>query len=67
MPSERKATALPANLLALLEHEERQARWSSLREASCEQLLDELARLMLQPADAEAGDEGGEADQGTAP
>ena len=67
MASERKATDLQANLLALLEHEERQARWASLPEASREQLLDELARLMLQAADAEAGDERGEAHQGTAP
>ena len=67
MASERKATDLQPNLMALLEHEERQARWASLPEASREPLLEELARLMLQAADAEAGDEGREADQGTAP
>ena len=52
-----------ATLLALLQHEERMARWESLPTADRESLLDQLARLLLRAAEEEAvGDEPREAD-----
>ena len=58
--STRERDATP---LALLEHEERMARWESLPTADRESLLDQLARLLLRAAAKEAvGDEPREAD-----
>jgi hypothetical protein len=51
-----------ATLLALLEHEERMARWESVPTADREKLLDELARLLLRAAEEGGGDEQREAD-----
>ena len=50
--NEREAT-----LLALLEHEERMARWESVPAADRERLLDQLARLLLRAAEEGIGDE----------
>ena len=55
--NEREAT-----LLALLEHEERMARWESVPAADRERLLDQLARLLLRAAEEGIGDEPREAD-----
>ena len=49
-------------LLALLEHEERMARWESVPGADRENLLEQLARLMLRTLEAGAGDEKRDAD-----
>lgn len=51
-----------ATLLALLEHEERMARWESVPAADREKLLDELAGLLLRAAEEGGGDEPREAD-----
>ena len=51
-----------ATLLALLEHEERMARWESLPTADRERLLQQLARLLLRAAEEGVGDEPREAD-----
>ena len=51
-----------ATLLALLEEQERMARWESLPAADRESLLDQLARLLLRAAEEEVGDEPREAD-----
>lgn len=49
-------------LLALLEHEQRMARWESLPTADRESLLDQLASLLLRAAEQECGDEPRETD-----
>ena len=55
------------NLLAWLEQEERLARWESVPAEAREELLEQLARLMLKAVRGEAGDEAGNAGPGTAP
>ena len=46
-----------ATLLALLEHEQRMARWESVPAADRESLLEEWARLLLRAAGKGIGDE----------
>jgi len=67
MGAEAKTDRLEGALLALLEHEERLARWESLPAAAREEAVEQLARMMLQVVERESGDETGNAGPGAAP
>ena len=67
MGAEAKTDWLEGALLALLEYEERLARWESLPAAAREGAVEQLARMMLQVAERESGDETGDAGPGAAP
>lgn len=66
MAEKEGAANWQASLLGLLEHEERLALWNSFPEAAREELLEELARLMLRIAEKEARNEAGDDDPRTA-
>ena len=61
MRAETKADRLEGTLLALLEHEQRLARWESLPPATRQEAVDQLARMMLRLVAREGGDEAGDA------
>ena len=67
MGAEAKADRLEGTLLALLEYEERLARWESLSAVVREEAVEQLARMMLQAVEGEGGDETGDAGRGAAP
>ncbi|MDE0625927.1 MAG: hypothetical protein OXH99_05990 [Bryobacterales bacterium] len=67
MGAEAKTDRLEGALLALLEYEERLARWESLSAAAREEAVEQLARMMRQVAERESGDETRNAGQGAAP
>ncbi len=66
MANEDQANRLEGALLALLEHEERLARWQSLP-ATRQEAVEQLARMMLRRRAEEGGDEAGNADPAAAP
>ena len=59
MGAEAKTDRLEGTLLALLEYEERLAHWESLPATAREEAVEQLARMMLQVAEGESGDETG--------
>lgn len=61
-----KTDRLQGALLALLEYEERLARWESLPAAAREEAVEQLARMMRQVVE-ESGGETGDAGPGAAP
>lgn len=67
MGAEAKTDRLEGTLLALLEYEERLARWESLPAAAREEAVEQLARMMLQVVEGDRVDETGDAGPGTAP
>ena len=67
MGAEAKTDRLEGTLLALLEYEERLARWESLPAAAREEAVEQLARLMLQVVQRESSAETGNAGPGAAP
>lgn len=67
MGAEAKTDRLEGTLLALLEYEERLARWESLPAAAREEAVEQLARLMLQVVERKSSDETGNAGPGAAP
>ena len=67
MGAEAKTDRLEGTLLALLEYEERLARWESLPEAAREEAVEQLARMMLQVVERGSSDETGNAGPGAAP
>ena len=67
MGAEAKTDRLEGTLLALLEYEERLARWESLPTAAREEAVEQLAQMMLQVVEGEGCDETGNADPGAAP
>ncbi len=62
----RRAAGLEGSLLALLEHEERQARWQSLPARARRAAVEQLARMMLRARARELSDEAGDADPAAA-
>ncbi len=60
------AAGLEGRLLALLEHEERQARWRSLPAGARREAVEQLARMLLRARARELSDEAGDADPGAA-
>lgn len=67
MGADAKTDRLEGTLLALLEYEERLARWESLPEAAREEAVEQLARMMLQVVERGSSDETGNAGPGAAP
>ena len=61
MGAEAKTERLEGTLLALLEYEERLARWESAPAAAREEAVEQLARMMLQVVAGERCDETGNA------
>lgn len=67
MGAEAKTDSLEGTLLALLEYEERLARWESLPATAREEAVEQLAGMMLQAVEGESCDETGNAGPGAAP
>ena len=67
MGSEEQTDKLEGTLLALLEHEERLARWQSLPPTVRQEAVDQLARMRLRALAWEGDDEAGNAGAAAAP
>ena len=67
MRAEKQEDRLDSTLLALLEHEQRLARWQSLPQTARQEAVDQLARMLLRALLREGGDEVGNAGAAAAP
>ena len=67
MRAEKQEDRLDSTLLALLEHEQRLARWQSLPQTARQEAVDQLARMLLRALLREGGDEAGNAGAAAAP